>query len=56
MLQTDNIRHDMTLFLQFKECAHLHYYFPFSPVRVIHGHPYKLFVPGTVVNSYFCTQ
>jgi len=36
-----------------------HVCFMFSPVCVTRGHPYKLFVPRTVVNTrkhYFCVR
>ena len=40
-------------------CLKMSDYFIFSPVCVTRGHPYKLFVPRTVVNTrkhYFCVR
>jgi len=40
-------------------CLKMSDYFMSSPVCVTQGHPYKLFVPRTVVNTrkhYFCVR
>jgi len=34
-------------------------FFAFSPVRITRGHPYKLFVPSTDINTrkhFFCVR